>query len=78
MIGRNVVLNLVGHAAPLVAAVFLVPPLVARLGVERFGFLALAWALVGYLALLDLGIGRTLTRLVASREKELPELAPGT
>lgn len=75
MIGRNVVLNLVGHAAPLMAAIFLVPPLVARLGIERFGFLALAWALVGYLALLDLGIGRTLTRLVASREKESPELA---
>jgi O-antigen/teichoic acid export membrane protein len=75
MVGRNAALNLAGHAAPLVAAIFLVPPLVARLDVERFGFLALAWALVGYLALFDLGIGRALTRLVASREKELPELA---
>ena len=76
MIGRNAALNLAGHAAPLVAAIFLVPPLVARLDVERFGFLALAWALVGYLALFDLGIGRALTRLVASRENVLPELAP--
>src|SRR5947208_16524117 len=48
MIARNALLNLAGHAAPLLAALFLVPPLVARLGVERFGFLAIAWALVGY------------------------------
>lgn len=71
MLTRNVVLNLVGNAAPLVAALFLVPPLIAQLQTERFGFLALAWVLVGYLSLLDLGLGRTLTRLVA----EEPRLA---
>ena len=41
MIARNALLNLGGHAAPLLAAVFFVPPLVMRLGVERFGFLAI-------------------------------------
>jgi O-antigen/teichoic acid export membrane protein len=76
MIGRNAALNLVGHAAPLVAAIFIVPPLVARLDAERFGFLALAWALVGYLALFDLGIGRALTRVVAGHaDSDLPRLA---
>jgi O-antigen/teichoic acid export membrane protein len=75
-IARNAALNLAGHGAPLVAAIFLVPPLVARLDPERFGFLALVWALVGYLALFDLGIGRALTRLVAeSRERDLPGLS---
>jgi len=67
LIARNTVLNLGGHMAPLLAAVFLVPPLVMRLGVERFGFLALAWALVGYFSLFDLGLGRALARLVAER-----------
>ena len=67
MIARNTVLNLGGHLAPLVAALFLVPPLITRLDVERFGFLALAWALVGYFSLFDLGLGRALSRLVAER-----------
>lgn len=66
-LARNALLNLAGHAAPLAAAILLVPPLVERLGTERFGFLALAWVLVGYLSLLDLGLSRALTRLVAQR-----------
>jgi O-antigen/teichoic acid export membrane protein len=42
-----------------------VPPLIARLGNERFGLLALAWGLIGYAGALDLGIGRALTQWVA-------------
>jgi O-antigen/teichoic acid export membrane protein len=80
MLARNALLNLGGHGAPLLAALFLVPPLVARLDAERFGFLALAWALVGYFSLFDLGLGRALSRLVAerrgtAREAELPALS---
>ena len=80
MLARNALLNLAGHGAPLLAALFLVPPLVARLDAERFGFLALAWALVGYFSFFDLGLGRALARLVAERrgtprEHELPGLS---
>jgi len=80
MLGRNALLNLVGHAAPLAAALVLVPMLVARLDPERFGFLAIAWVLVGYFSLFDLGLGRALTRLVAERlgtprEDTIPVLA---
>jgi O-antigen/teichoic acid export membrane protein len=79
-IRSNVVLNLAGHAAPLAAALALMPPLVFRLGPERFGFLALAWVLVGYFSLFDLGLGRALAKLVAerrgtAREPELPTYA---
>jgi len=79
MLARNALLNLGGHGAPLLAALVLLPPLVSRLDAERFGFLALAWALVGYFSLFDLGLGRTLSRLVAERrgsprENELPYL----
>jgi O-antigen/teichoic acid export membrane protein len=80
MLARNALLNLAGHGAPLLAALFLLPPLVSRLDAERFGFLALAWALVGYFSLFDLGLGRALSRLVAGwrgtpREPELPHLS---
>src|SRR5688572_12899218 len=80
MLARNTMLNLAGHAAPLAAAVLVMPTLISRLGDERFGFLALAWALVGYFSLFDLGLGRALSRLVAERrgtqrEAELPALS---
>jgi O-antigen/teichoic acid export membrane protein len=80
MLARNAALNFGGHVLPLVAALLLVPALLARLEVERFGFLALAWALVGYFSLFDLGIGRALCRLVSERtgtphEAGLPALS---
>lgn len=59
--------NLVGQALPLLAAVAAIPFLVRLLGLERFGFLALAWVLIGYASLLDLGLSRALVRTVAER-----------
>ena len=62
VLARNTALNLVGQVAPLVVAVAAVPPLIHALGSDRFGVLALAWALIGYFGLFDLGIGRALTQ----------------
>jgi O-antigen/teichoic acid export membrane protein len=81
-IAHGALLNLTGHAAPLLAALFALPALIDALGPERFGFLALAWALVGYFSLFDLGLARALSRLVAERrgsagEAELPALSGG-
>jgi O-antigen/teichoic acid export membrane protein len=72
-------LNLAGQITPLLAAIVSLPPLIAGLGEERFGVLGLAWVMVGYFSLFDLGIGRALTVLVASRtaageHRDLPEL----
>lgn len=64
-IAANTALNLAGMLAPLAAAVFAIPHLNRFLGTERLGFLTLAWALIGYVSLLDLGIGRALTKRVA-------------
>lgn len=61
----NVAWNLGGLAIPLAVAVLTVPTLVERLGQERFGLLALAWGLIGYAGVLDLGIGRALTQMAA-------------
>jgi O-antigen/teichoic acid export membrane protein len=47
--------------------VLAVPPLVRGLGVSRFGILSLAWIVIGYFSLFDLGIGRALTKLVADK-----------
>ena len=57
-LARGAAWNLAGFLVPLlVAALYAVPGLVRALGPERFGVLALAWTVVGYFTLFDLGIG---------------------
>lgn len=63
----NVAWNVAGLAAPLVVALLCVPRLLQGLGSERFGLLALAWALTAISGLFDLGIGRSATRLIAAQ-----------
>jgi len=67
LLARNVVWNLIGLGAPMLVAIFCIPVLARGLGTERFGILALAWALIGYASLFDLGLGRALTQLVAKK-----------
>ncbi len=65
-IARNAGWNLLGQVAPIVVAIVSVPLLIHQLGIERFGFLGLAWALIGYAGVFDFGIGRALTRVIAN------------
>ncbi len=80
LLARNAVWNLIGSAAPMLVAIFCIPVLIRGLGTDRFGVLALAWALIGYASLFDLGLGRALTQLVARKlgageDREVPTLA---
>ena len=65
----NIGLNVTGMVLPMLAGVVTVPGLLHRLGEERFGILALGWALVGYFGFLDLGMGRALTQYLASADQ---------
>src|ERR1700723_226818 len=78
-LARNTVWNLVGTGAPMVVAFFCIPLLIKGLGTDRFGVLTLVWALIGYATLFDLGLGRALTQLVATKlgsgeDHEVPAL----
>ena len=80
LLARNTVWNLLGSGTPMLVAVFCIPILIQGLGKDRFGVLTLAWALIGYASLFDLGLGRALTQLVARKlgageEREIPSLA---
>jgi O-antigen/teichoic acid export membrane protein len=66
-IARGALWNLAGFGLPVTAAIVAVPVIVRGLGVERFGILALGWAIMGAAAMLDLGLGRALTQVVAKR-----------
>ncbi len=80
VLARNTIWNIVGQGAPLLAALVAIPVTLRGLGTERFGALSLAWLLIGYLSLFDLGLGRALTKLAAERlagrrDEEIPALA---
>ena len=57
----NTAYNIAGGLIPTIAAVFAVPYLLEHLGNEKFGILAIIWALIGYVNLFDLGVSRSLT-----------------
>ena len=57
--------NLLGQGAPFLAAVVAIPLLLHGMGTDRFGVLTLAWVVIGYFGVLDLGLSRALTQVVA-------------
>ena len=81
LLARNTIYSLIGQGAPLLVAVFAIPQLIKGLGTDRFGILTLAWMVLSYFSLFDLGLGRALTQLVAEKlgkesgEEEIPNLA---
>lgn len=79
LIVKNAVIFIGAQGLITVMGVLSVPILIDRLGTARFGVLALAWAVIGYASLLDLGLRRALTkvtaeRLGAGRAEEIPRL----
>ena len=50
---------------PLLVAVIALPFIVRGLGTDRFGLLSLAWVILGYFTIFDLGLGRATTKYVA-------------
>src|SRR6267142_974592 len=67
LLARNTIWNLLGMVLPMAVALVAIPRLVRGIGVDRFGLLSLAWIVIGYFSLFDLGIGRALTKLVADK-----------
>jgi O-antigen/teichoic acid export membrane protein len=65
--GRDLAWSFAGQCTPILAAIFTIPVLIRTLGTDRFGILALAWTLVGYFNLFDLGMGRALAQVVAEK-----------
>jgi O-antigen/teichoic acid export membrane protein len=64
---KSTLYNLVGYGAPLIVAAFSIPLIIKGIGTDRFGILTLAWVVIGYLSLLDLGTGRALTKVVSEK-----------
>jgi len=54
-----------GQALPVLVGLAAIPVTLRSLGEARFGLLGLAWAILGYVGVLDLGLGRATTKFVA-------------
>jgi O-antigen/teichoic acid export membrane protein len=61
----NVAWSFLGLGVPILVAALTIPSLIERIGMERFGLLALAWGLIGFSGAFDLGIGRATTQALA-------------
>jgi O-antigen/teichoic acid export membrane protein len=65
LLAKNTAYNLAGQISPFIVAVVAVPFLIKGAGTERFGVLSMAWMVMGYFNLFDLGVGLATTKFVA-------------
>ena len=74
---RNTTYNAMSSLVALVVGFFLAPIMLRHLGVDRFGFWSLIWAIAGSLALVDLRISAAVTRFAAAAwaRGEVPRLS---
>jgi O-antigen/teichoic acid export membrane protein len=68
-IRRGLAVNVAGTLVPALFAIFCIRDIVRGLGHTRFGVLSLAWTFINAVGILDLGIGRALTRFLAVHEE---------
>ncbi len=66
-IKKKFIYNFISSILPIIFGIFIIPILIKNIGIERFGMLTIAWMIIGYFGLLDMGLGRSLTQKVASR-----------
>jgi O-antigen/teichoic acid export membrane protein len=67
LIKQNIIWNFLGGTLPLLVGVVVFPLIIQQYGIERFGLLAIAWSLVGYFGLFDMGLSRALTQIVSNK-----------
>jgi O-antigen/teichoic acid export membrane protein len=63
----NLIYNIIGYVFPFCFGLFSIPVIIKVLGVSAFGFLSVAWVIIGYFSIFDLGLGRALTQAIATR-----------
>jgi O-antigen/teichoic acid export membrane protein len=79
LVAKNSLLNLVGQVLPMCVGVVTIPPIIRGLGANGYGILSIAFLVLGYFTIFDLGLSRATVKFVAenmSPEKvhKVPEL----
>lgn len=65
LLARNALLNFFGQSLPLIVGIITIPFVVNGLGTEQFGLLSLAFIVLSYFTIFDLGLGRATTKYIA-------------
>lgn len=67
---RNTSYNLLGAAIPIIVALVTIPIYLGIIGAAKFGLLSIAFLILGYFGIFDLGLGRAVAHRVASTASE--------
>ena len=62
--------NIVGQSSPLLIGLLTIPLLLSQLGAERFGLVAIAWSILGYTSVFDLGISKALVLFLSNKDTQ--------
>ena len=65
LLARNTMLNFIGQIVPLLIGIATIPFVIRGLGTDRFGLLSIAWVVLSYFTVFDLGLGRATTKFVS-------------
>jgi O-antigen/teichoic acid export membrane protein len=79
LLAKNSILNLLGQVLPMLVGVLTIPYIVKGLGTDGYGILSIAYVVLGYFSVFDLGLSRATVKFVAehlSPDKihKIPEL----
>lgn len=67
-IQKNLLFSAIGYMLPMLAALATIPIMVSKLGVDLYGLYTICISLIGFMALVDFGIGQTVIKYVAEYE----------